>query len=119
MTDIQVTLQGGETIQLPVSTSVQDAFARLLSNKQRKLTLAAIVDGKSVDLSTPLEHNAIISPIQMDSDAGLEILRHSTAHVMAQAVRDVFGADVKVAIGPAIEDGFYYDFACGCLLYTS
>lgn len=113
MTDIQVTLQGGETIQLPVSTSVQEAFSRLLSNKQRKLTLAAIVDGKSVDLSTPLLHDAIIAPIQVDSDAGLEILRHSTAHVMAQAVRDVFGADVKVAIGPAIEDGFYYDFACG------
>ncbi len=112
MTDIQVTLQGGETIQLPASTSVQEAFARLLSNKQRKLTLAAIVDGKSVDLSTPLVQDAVISPIQMDSDAGLEILRHSTAHVMAQAVRDVFGDKVKVAIGPAIEDGFYYDFAC-------
>jgi len=111
MTDIQVTLQGGETVQLPASTPVQQAFAQLMSNKQRKLTVAAIVDGKSVDLSTPLVKDAIISPIQVDSDAGLEILRHSTAHVMAQAVRDVFGPEVKVAIGPAIEDGFYYDFA--------
>jgi threonyl-tRNA synthetase len=48
----------------------------------------------------------------MDTVEGLEILRHSTAHVMAQAVRDIFGAEVKVAIGPAIEDGFYYDFSC-------
>jgi threonyl-tRNA synthetase len=111
MTDIQVTLQGGETIQLPAATSVQDALARLLSNKQRKLTVAAIVDGVSVDLSSLLVKDALISPIQVDSAAGLEILRHSTAHVMAQAVRDLFGSDVKVAIGPAIEEGFYYDFA--------
>ncbi|MDP3695286.1 MAG: TGS domain-containing protein, partial [Desulfocapsaceae bacterium] len=111
MTDIQVTLQGGETIQLPASTSVQEAFAKLLSNKQRKLAVAAIVDGQNVDLSTLLVQDAVISPIQIDTDAGLEILRHSAAHVMAQAVRDLFGDDVKVAIGPAIEDGFYYDFA--------
>ena len=111
MTDIQVTLQGGETIQLPAATSVQDALARLLSNKQRKLTVAALVDGASVDLSSLLVKDALISPIQVDSAAGLEILRHSTAHVMAQAVRDLFGSDVKVAIGPAIEEGFYYDFA--------
>ena len=44
------------------------------------------------------------------SNEGLEILRHSTAHIMAQAVRDIYGKDVKVAIGPAIENGFYYDF---------
>jgi threonyl-tRNA synthetase len=111
MTDIQVTLQGGETIQLPASTSVLEAFTHLLSNKQRKLTLAAVVDGQSVDLATLLVKDAVISPIQIDTEAGLEILRHSAAHVMAQAVRDLFGPDVKVAIGPSIEDGFYYDFA--------
>ncbi len=49
-------------------------------------------------------------PIQKDSDEALEILRHSTSHIMAQAVRDLFGTDVKIAIGPAIENGFYYDF---------
>jgi len=46
----------------------------------------------------------------ISSDEGLEILRHSTAHLMAKAVLDLYGPDVKVAIGPAIEDGFYYDF---------
>ena len=50
------------------------------------------------------------SRLQIDSSEGLEILRHSAAHIMALAVRRTFGADVKVAIGPAIEDGFYYDF---------
>ena len=52
----------------------------------------------------------MIEPIVADSEAGLEILRHSAAHLMAQAVKILFGKEVKVAIGPAIEDGFYYDF---------
>jgi len=113
MADIQVTLQGDKTLSLPAGITVQEALAKFLSNKQRKMTVAAIVDGRGVDLSTTLEKDAVISPIPMDTDAGLEILRHSTAHVMALAVRDIFGTDVKVAIGPAIEDGFYYDFSCG------
>ncbi|MBV5345919.1 MAG: threonine--tRNA ligase, partial [Rhodoferax sp.] len=97
---------------MPALTPVQEALARLLSNKQRKLVVAAIVNGQSVDLSTLLREDAVVRPILMDTVEGLEILRHSTAHVMAQAVRDIFGAEVKVAIGPAIEDGFYYDFSC-------
>lgn len=113
MADIQVTLQDDKTVSLPALITVQEALAKLLSNKQRKLTVAAIVNGQSVDLSTILREDAVVSPILMDSPAGLEILRHSTAHVMAQAVRDIFGVEVKVAIGPAIEDGFYYDFSCG------
>ena len=63
-----------------------------------------------VDLGTKLTGDTILVPVQTDSDEALEILRHSTAHVMAHAVRDLFGNDVKVAIGPAIENGFYYDF---------
>jgi len=113
MADIQVTLQGDKTLALPAHITVQEALSKFLSNKQRKQTVAAIVDGQSVDLATILVNDAVVSPILMDTDAGHEILRHSTAHVMAQAVRDIFGADVKVAIGPAIEDGFYYDFSCG------
>lgn len=112
MADIQVTLQGDKILTLPARITVREALAKFLSNKQRKQTVAAIVDGQSVDLGAVLDKDAVISPILIDTDAGLEILRHSTAHVMAQAVRDIFGAEVKVAIGPAIEDGFYYDFAC-------
>jgi threonyl-tRNA synthetase len=110
MMDISITLENGQAIQLPTSTSVGEALSRLQSNKQQKRTIAAVVNGIDVDLTTTLENDSVISPIQIDTEKGLAILRHSTAHVMAEAVRDLFGPDVKVAIGPAIDDGFYYDF---------
>jgi threonyl-tRNA synthetase len=110
MTDLTITLQEGDTIQVPTSTSVGKALAGLQSNKQQKRTIAARVNGIAVDLSATLEEDAVISPIQIETDEGLAILRHSTAHVMAEAVKDIFGPGVKVAIGPAIENGFYYDF---------
>ena len=71
--------------------------------------VAARVDGKTVDLSTVPQPGADIELIALDSPPGLEILRHSAAHVMAEAVKALFPG-VKVTIGPAIEDGFYYDF---------
>ena len=110
MTDIQITLTDGKSVSMPVATTIKEALAELLSNKQRKKTVAARLDGSPVDLSTPLTRDATLSPIQIDTAEALEILRHSTAHVMAEAVRELFGSDVKVAIGPSIEDGFYYDF---------
>ncbi|MGE4492459.1 MAG: threonine--tRNA ligase [Syntrophotalea sp.] len=82
----------------------------LVSGKQRKQTVAVKCDGRLLDLSTPLAMDAVIEPVSVHSEAGLEILRHSTAHIMALAVKELFGDQVKVAIGPAIEDGFYYDF---------
>jgi threonyl-tRNA synthetase len=110
MTDFTITLQNGQTTQVPASTSVGEALACLQSNKQQKRTIAALVNGTAVDMSTPLTQDSVVSPIQIDTEEGLTILRHSTAHVMAEAVRDIFGPEVKVAIGPAIENGFYYDF---------
>jgi len=71
--------------------------------------VAAKVNGKQVDLSSPLTEPANLEVIKSSSPEGLHILRHSAAHVMAQAVQDIF-KDVLVAIGPAIEEGFYYDF---------
>jgi len=82
----------------------------LVSGKQRKQTVAVRCNGRVIDLSTPLTADAVLEPISMQSEAGVEILRHSTAHIMALAVKELFGAQVKVAIGPSIEDGFYYDF---------
>ena len=110
MTTLSATLENGEAIHVPASTSVGDVLARLQSNKQQKRTIAARVNGIIVDLSTPLVADAVISPVQIDTEEGLSILRHSTAHVMAEAVKDIFGPGVKVAIGPAIDNGFYYDF---------
>jgi len=62
-----------------------------------------------MDLSRLVPTDVAIEPITLDSPAGREILRHSTSHVMAQAVQELY-PETKVAIGPAIEDGFYYDF---------
>jgi threonyl-tRNA synthetase len=110
MTNINVSLNGEESVPVPKGTSVQDALAALLSNKQRKITVAARIGDALVDYTTPLHTDTVLSPVQIGSDDALDVLRHSTAHIMALAVRDVFGKDVKVAIGPSIENGFYYDF---------
>jgi threonyl-tRNA synthetase len=110
MTEITVSLIDGDSVKVPVGTSVQDALAALLSNKQRKITVAAKIGDAVADYTTSLTDDTVLAPVQIGSEEALDILRHSTAHIMALAVRDVFGKDVKVAIGPSIENGFYYDF---------
>jgi threonyl-tRNA synthetase len=72
--------------------------------------IAALVNGKPVDLSRPLEADADIRPVTFELPEGKEVYRHSSAHIMAQAVKDLFPA-AKLTIGPPIEEGFYYDFA--------
>ncbi|MGV8119926.1 MAG: threonine--tRNA ligase [Candidatus Xenobiia bacterium LiM19] len=71
--------------------------------------IACEADGKMVDLAHPVEEDSTIRLITTDTQEGLDVLRHSTSHVMAAAVRRLF-PEVKVAIGPSIENGFYYDF---------
>src|SRR5210317_1785345 len=114
MAEITVSLPEGEKKQLPGESTIADVLSELLSNKQRKQTLAVRVGESLVDLSTGLgdlgEDEIELIPVQLSSTEGLDILRHSTAHLMAKAVQDLYGNDVKVTIGPAIEDGFYYDF---------
>lgn len=110
MAEITVTVQDGESKTFPQGISAADALKELVSNKVRKQAVALKSNGIPVDLSTPLETDSVVEPVTIDSEEGLDILRHSAAHVMALAVRQVFGSDVKVAIGPSIEDGFYYDF---------
>lgn len=77
--------------------------------KTQKETLAAKINGRQVDLSHPLRESGKLSFVLRDSPEGLDILRHSTSHLMAHAVTDLF-PDAQVGIGPVIEDGFYYDF---------
>jgi threonyl-tRNA synthetase len=110
MAEIIVALENGEKTVLPAASTLKDALGELVSNKQRKQIVAAFVGETVVDLVTPLQENTVFQPITKDSPEGLDVLRHSTAHIMAKAVRDIFGKDVKVAIGPSIENGFYYDF---------
>ena len=110
MTDITVSIAGGESKTFPAAVSAQDALKELVSNKQRKQAVAVLCNGEPMDLSASLTADAVLEPITMRSEEGLHILRHSSAHIMAQAVKELFGQEVKVAIGPAIEDGYYYDF---------
>jgi len=106
METIKIKLPGG------VSHTVEKGklIAALLSELQiNPAAIAANLDGHPVDLSTPLVQDAEVSFIDISSDEGREILRHSTSHVMAQAVKTLYPG-IKVTIGPSIENGFYYDF---------
>jgi len=110
MSDIAVSVQDGESAAVPANSTVQEALGKLISNKQRKRVVAVKIGDSIVDLTTILAADTVLTPIMIDTPEGLDVLRHSTAHIMAHAVRDIFGTDVKVAIGPSIENGFYYDF---------
>ncbi|MBW2683793.1 MAG: threonine--tRNA ligase, partial [Deltaproteobacteria bacterium] len=110
MTDINITLDKGESASVPAGTTVGEAISTLLSNKQRKRTVAARINDSIADFTTHLTEDVTLSPVQIGSDEAFDILRHSTAHIMALAVREIFGSDIKIAIGPSIENGFYYDF---------
>lgn len=110
MAEIQVSVQDGESKAFPQGTTFAEALKELVSGKQRKQTVAVRSGGRLFDLSTPLMLDTVFEPVSLQSEAGEEILRHSTAHLMALAVKELYGDRVKVAIGPAIEEGFYYDF---------
>jgi threonyl-tRNA synthetase len=94
----------------PVQVAHGASAGQLLKGFGNGRLVAARVNGKPVDLSCPVGEGATVEPVLADSPEGLEILRHSTAHLMAQAVQQLFPG-VQVTIGPAIEEGFYYDFA--------
>jgi threonyl-tRNA synthetase len=101
-----ITITIDETSQeVPVGTRIVD----LVPENRRKDTIAAKLNGKAVDLSHPLQESGTLSWILTGSAEALEILRHSTSHLMAHAVTELF-PDAQVGIGPVIEDGFYYDF---------
>ncbi len=105
---IRITLPDGSTREAPQGTTAGE-IAASIGPGLAKAALAATVDGEAVDLDRPIDHDAVVAIITPDTPAGREVLRHSTAHVMAQAVTDLYPG-AKYAIGPAIEDGFYYDF---------
>jgi len=94
-----------------IETESLSAFEALRKQNVKDINkvVAVKIKGKSEDLSTTIDLATELEPILIESEEGLEILRHSTAHVMAMAVKELFPG-VKVTIGPAIENGFYYDF---------
>jgi len=106
---IEITLPDGSKKPFEHPVTVQDVAASIGAGLA-KATLAGKVDGKLVDASFPIEHNASLQIVTEKSPEALEILRHSTAHLMGQAVQRLFPG-AQVTIGPVIDNGFYYDFA--------
>jgi threonyl-tRNA synthetase len=109
MSEISVLLPDGSSRSLPAGSSIAD-LAAFIGSRLAKAAVAGTVNGAEVDLSVPLSDGATVSIITADSEEGRHVLRHSTAHVLAQAVVQLFEG-AHFTIGPAIEDGFYYDFA--------
>jgi len=109
MNMIEITLPDGGKRPFDHPVSVQDVAASIGAGLA-KATLAGKVDGKLVDASFPIEHDARLEIVTEKSPEALEILRHSTAHLLAQAVQRLYPG-AQVTIGPVIDNGFYYDFA--------
>jgi threonyl-tRNA synthetase len=105
--NIQVTFDDGRRQVFTRGISLGEALRA--SGGANCAWVAARLDGNLVDLSVRLEADATVEGVSTESDKGLEILRHSASHIMAQAVKALF-PEARVAIGPAIENGFYYDF---------
>ena len=106
MDSIHVTLPDGKSVDVRPGTKIDEIAA---SAGVRKTAIAAKVDGRCVDLAATLDKDCALEFILPDSRDGLDVLRHSAAHLMAQAVQGLFPG-TQVTIGPTIEDGFYYDF---------
>jgi threonyl-tRNA synthetase len=103
VSEITVTV-AGDARSVPAGTTASEVF------DGERTVIAARVGGAVRDLATVLDDGAVVDPVSIDSPDGLAILRHSTAHVMAQAVQDLVPGTL-LGIGPPIENGFYYDFA--------
>jgi threonyl-tRNA synthetase len=108
MADISVLLPDGSSRSLAAGSTSAD-LAASIARGLAKAAVAAVVNGEETDLNVPLADGATVAIITAASDEGRHVLRHSTAHVLAQAVIQLIPG-AKFTIGPAIEDGFYYDF---------
>ena len=104
---IDITLPDGSHRSVPAGSRVAEV---LRDDKNASDILAAKVNGALVDLSTALQDDVVVEPVTFASPEGKEVYRHSSTHIMAQAVKDVFPS-AQLTIGPALEDTFYYDFA--------
>jgi threonyl-tRNA synthetase len=108
MSDIQLRLPDGRDKSVPTGITGQEV-AEKIGSRLAKDALAIKLDGNLQDLNVPVDHDAAIEIVTFDAPEGREVYWHSTSHLMAQAVKQLF-PKAKLAIGPAIEEGFYYDF---------
>ena len=105
---ITITLPDGNTLEAPSGSTVGDVAAKLGARLAKKAVAGKICDALC-DLTTPLTEDGAVTIVTEDDPEGLETIRHTASHVMAQAVIELFPG-AKPTIGPAIADGFYYDF---------
>src|SRR5699024_10113380 len=104
---ITITITDGNTKQFENGTTGED-IAQSISPGLRRQSLAIKLDGELIDLRKPLTKDGELEIITYRDDEGIDIMRHSTAHLMAQAIKRLYG-DVNFGVGPVIEEGFYYD----------
>ncbi|WLR50174.1 threonine--tRNA ligase [Bacillus tianshenii] len=108
MSDVlNITFPDGAVKEFPKGTTTED-IAASISPGLKKKAFAGKLDGEIIDLRRPIEKDGAIEIVTEGTDEALEILRHSTAHLMAQAIKRLY-SDVKLGVGPVIEGGFYYD----------
>ncbi len=107
---INITLPDGKIKQFQVNITGKE-ISDTISKSLAKKAIAVKINGDLKDLYIPIDCDAKIEIITAEDKEGLEILRHDTAHILAQAVKEIFTDKVQVTIGPAIDNGFYYDFA--------
>ncbi|WP_144561220.1 threonine--tRNA ligase [Bacillus mycoides] len=104
---VKITFPDGAVKEFPKGVTTEE-IAASISPGLKKKAVAGKLNDEMIDLSTPIEEDGAVSIITLDSEEGLYILRHSTAHLLAQALKRLY-KDVKLGIGPVIENGFYYD----------
>ncbi len=107
---MKITLKDGSCKEYEQAMSVYE-IARDISEGLARVACAGEVDGKTVDLRTVVDHDASVSILTFEDPAGRAAYRHTTSHVLAEAVKRLY-PEVKLAIGPSIDTGFYYDFEC-------
>ena len=106
---VKVELKDGSKIEVNEGSSVLEV-AKKLSEGLARNAMAAKIDGEVKDLRTLIEKDCKLEILTFDDEDGKKAYWHTTAHIMAQAVKRLYGESVKLTIGPSIENGFYYDF---------
>jgi threonyl-tRNA synthetase len=106
---IELTFPDGHVREFPPGTTGADVAGSISKSLEKKALLVKL-DGELIDLKAPLDHGGRIEIVTREAPEALEVIRHDTAHVLAEAVQELF-PDTQVTIGPNVEDGFYYDFA--------
>jgi len=109
MAMVQIELPDGSVKEIDQGATPYDVALTIGEGLARQ-AVAARFNGELIDVTRPLDTSGKLQLITQNSPEALEIIRHSCAHLMAQAVKDIYGKEVQVTIGPAIKDGFYYDF---------